>query len=59
MAFHELSQIGEYELDLEMIIEKNIINKLDHVLYGIGLSNDMLRPKSKYQGRQLALEDFQ
>ena len=59
VAFHELSQIGEYELDLEMIIEKNIINKLDHVLYGIGLSNDMLRPKSKYQGRQLSLEDFQ
>ena len=59
MAFHELEQIREYELDLEMIIEKNIVNKLDHVLYGIGLSNNMLRPKSRYQGKQLSLEDFQ
>lgn len=59
VGFHELAQISAYELDLERIIEKNIIGKLDHIMYGIGLSNDMLRPKSKYQGRKLSMSDFQ
>ena len=44
VGFHELSQIAAYELDLDGIIEKNIIG-VDHIMYGIGLSNDMLRPK--------------
>ena len=59
VGFHELSQIAAYELDLDRIIEKNIIGKLDHIMYGIGLSNDMLRPKGKYEGRKLSMSDFQ
>ena len=60
VAFHELSQIEDYTLDIEKIIEKNIIGKLDHIMYGIGLSNDMLRPpKDKFDGRDLSIEDFQ
>lgn len=59
VGFHELSQIADYTLDIEKIIEKNIIGKLDHIMYGIGLSNDMLRPKSKFQGRKLSMSDFQ
>ena len=43
VGFHDTSQIEEYELDIDMIVEKNVINKLDHIMYGIGLSNDMLR----------------
>jgi DNA polymerase elongation subunit (family B) len=59
VGFHELSQIKNYELDIEKIIEKNIIGKLDHIMYGIGMSNDMLRPKGKYDGKQLSMSDFQ
>ena len=60
VAFHELSQVKDYELDIEKIIEKNIIGKLDHIMYGIGLSNDMLRaPTRKFAGRNLRIEDFQ
>ena len=36
-------QIEDYELDLDKIIEKNVIDKLDHMLYGIGSSNQVLR----------------
>ena len=59
VAFHDLSQIEDYTIDIDTIIEKNIISKLDHILSGIGLSNDMLREGSKFQGRELTLEDFQ
>jgi DNA polymerase elongation subunit (family B) len=59
VGFHELGQISDYTLDIDMIIEKNIIGKLDHIMYGIGLSNDMLRPKGKYDGKQLSMSDFQ
>jgi DNA polymerase elongation subunit (family B) len=59
VAFHDLSQIEDYTIDIDTIIEKNIISKLDHILYGIGLSNSMLREGSKFQGRELTLEDFQ
>jgi len=59
VAFHDLSQIEDYTIDIDTIIEKNIISKLDHILYGIGLSNDMLREGSKFQGRELTFEDFQ
>lgn len=59
VAFHDLSQIKDYTIDLDTIIEKNIISKLDHILYGIGLSNSMLREEGKYEGRQLTFEDFQ
>ena len=59
VAFHDISQIKDYTIDLDTIIEKNIISKLDHILYGIGLSNSMLREAGKYEGRQLTFEDFQ
>ncbi len=55
VGFHDTSQIEEYELDIDMIVEKNVINKLDHIMYGIGLSNDMLRDE---EVEQLSLEDF-
>jgi len=54
IAFQEAEQIKDYELDIDMIIEKNVISKLDHILYGIGLSNDMLR----HTHVQLRIEDF-
>ena len=56
VGFHELSQISEYSIDIDLIIEKNIISKLDHILYGIGLSNSLLREGPKVL---LKLEDFQ
>ena len=59
VGFHDVSQINNYTIDIETIIEKSIISKLDHILSGIGLSNDMLREGSKFQGRELTLEDFQ
>lgn len=59
VAFHDLSQVEDYTIDLDTIIEKNIIGKLDHILAGIGLSNDMLRPKTKFHGKTLSIEDFQ
>ena len=59
VGFHDFSQIKKYELDIEKIIEKNIIGKLDHIMYGIGLSNDMLRQKGKYEGKKLSMSDFQ
>lgn len=60
ISFHELSQVTDYELNIELIIEKNIINKLDHIMYGMGLSNDLLRlPKDKFDGVRLSIEDFQ
>ncbi len=59
VAFHDLSQIKDYTIDIDTIIEKNIISKLDHILSGIGLSNSMLREAGKYEGRQLTFEDFQ
>jgi len=59
VAFHDLAQIKNYELDIDLIIEKNIISKLDHIMYGIGLDNNMLRPKKKYEGKTLDISDFQ
>lgn len=60
VAFHEMSQIKDYEIDIEKVIEKNIIGKLDHIMYGIGMSNAMLRPPATPLGhRNLRLEDFQ
>jgi len=59
VGFHDLSQIKDYTIDIETIIEKSIISKLDHILSGIGLSNAMLREGGKFQGRELTLEDFQ
>ncbi len=55
VAFHDIEQIDEYSLDIDMIIEKNVISKLDHIMSGIGLSNDMLR-KEDYV--HLSVEDF-
>ena len=59
VAFHDLSQIKDYTIDIDTIIEKNIIGKLDYVLSGIGLSNSMLREKGEFEGKDLTIEDFQ
>ena len=59
VAFHDISQIKDYTIDLDTIIEKNIISKLDHILYGIGLSNSMLREKGEFEDKDLTIEDFQ
>jgi len=53
-AFHDLEQIKSYEIDVEMVIEKHIISKLDHIMYGLGMSNDELRPHPK----KLVMGDF-
>jgi DNA polymerase elongation subunit (family B) len=47
IGFHDVEQISEYEIDVEKIIEKHIIGKLDHIMYGIGMSLDDLRPEKK------------
>jgi len=54
IAFQDPEQITDYMLDIEKIIEKNIIDKLDHMLYGIGGNNSVLRT----QKRQYKMEDF-
>ena len=53
VGFHDVSQIDDYELDLEMIIQKNIVDKLDHIMYGIGLDKSMLLGEKVW-----TLEDF-
>ena len=47
IGFHDVEQISEYEIDVEKIIEKHIIGKLDHIMYGIGMSLNDLRPEKK------------
>jgi DNA polymerase elongation subunit (family B) len=47
IGFHDVEQISEYEIDVEKIIEKHIVGKLDHIMYGIGMSLDDLRPEKK------------
>jgi len=54
IAFQDLEQIDGYELDIDLIIEKNVISKLEHIMYGIGLNNDMLREMP----RMLSIGDF-
>jgi len=54
VAFQEPDQIKDYTLDIEKIIEKNIIDKLDHMLYGIGGNNSVLRA----QKIRYTVEDF-
>ena len=43
VSFHDPEQIKDYEIDVEKIIEKHVVGKLDHIMYGIGLSLDDLR----------------
>ena len=43
----EPEDIEDYEIDVEKIIEKHVVGKLDHIMYGIGLSLDDLRPIRK------------
>jgi DNA polymerase elongation subunit (family B) len=44
VSFHDPEQIAEYTIDIEKIIEKHVVGKLDHIMYGIGMSLDDLRP---------------
>jgi len=60
VAFHEIEQIGDYEIDYLKLAISNVVDKVDHILYGLGLSNqDLLPNTSKFAGRELSLEDFQ
>ena len=34
--------IDDYVIDIDKIIEKNIISKLEHIMYGLGVSNSIL-----------------
>ncbi len=43
ISFHDPEQIKDYEIDVEKIIEKHVVGKLDHIMYGLGLSLDDLR----------------
>ena len=43
VSFHDLEQIDNYEIDVELIIEKFVVGKLDHIMYGMGMSLDDLR----------------
>ena len=49
VSFHDLEQISDYEIDVELIIEKFVVGKLDHIMYGMGMSLDDLRvPDRKF-----------
>ena len=54
VSFSEPEDIEDYEIDVEKIIEKHVVGKLDHIMYGIGLSLDDLRPTRK----KLTVDDF-
>jgi len=54
VSFSEPNDIDAYEIDVEKIIEKHVVGKLDHIMYGIGLSLDDLRPEKN----KLTWDDF-
>ena len=54
VSFTEPEDIDDYEIDVEKIIEKHVVGKLDHIMYGIGLSLDDLRQKD----HKFAVDDF-
>ena len=56
VAYQDANQISQYVLDIDEIIEKNVISKLEHIMYGLGVSNDILRNDSRMD--ELRLEDF-
>lgn len=47
IGFHNPSQIKDYEIDIEMIIEKHILMKLENIAYGMGIDLDELRPPKR------------
>ena len=47
VSFHDIEQIAEYEIDVDKIVEKHIIGKLDHIMGGMGMTLDDLRPEKK------------
>ena len=57
VAFQEVNQIQDYVIDIDLLVEKNIISKLEHMMYGLGISNDILRHYNT-TGEQLRIEDF-
>lgn len=58
ISFQNPEQISDYMLDIDLIIEKNVISKLDHILYGLGLSNEMLRGYNKTGNSHMSIEDY-
>jgi len=48
IGFQESEQIEDYTLDIERIIEKEVIGKVNHLFFGIGKDNmDLLEKKKK------------
>jgi len=61
IGFFDIEEIEAYTIDYEKIIEKNIIAKIDHIMYGIGLSNDIFRVKTadeEFKKLKFRAEDF-
>ena len=54
VAFHQFEQISEYELDIDKIIEKNIIDVLDNIMTTMGKDKSIFMP----QKRRLKVSDF-
>jgi len=42
IGFQEFEQIENYTLDIERIIEKEVVGKIEHLMYGIGRDNKAL-----------------
>lgn len=60
VAFQDLAQLKGYEIDYRKIAEKNLVDKVDHIMHGLGLSNqDLLPAESQFANRRLSMEDFQ
>ena len=48
VSFHDIEQISEYEIDVDKIVEKHIIGKLENIMRGMGMTlNDLRRPERK------------
>ena len=47
VSFHDIEQISEYQIDVDKLVEKHIISKMDNIMRGIGMSLDDLRPEKK------------
>ena len=47
VSFHDIEQISEYRIDVDKLVEKHIISKMDNIMRGIGMSLDDLRPEKK------------
>ena len=48
IGFQEYEQISDYTLDIEKIIVKEVVGKIEHLMYGIGMDNmSLLKPEKR------------